>query len=1021
MLDRVGDNANRLHRRLSAATTNSSAAVNRFTTDANGRLRDLRGRFLAAGDGARRLQDDTSGLPGALRNVSTAAGEAGASGGSLTPVLAGVAAVVGLSLLPALGALVPMMAGAGMAAGTLKLGFAGIGDAIEASGEDQKKYAEALKKLSPEARTFTKELVGLKKEFGGLGKDIQKAMLPGFTAAVKSAGPVVKVLGQGMTSLGKGFGDAAAGAGRLFGQGGFQRDLKANLDLGMVFVREMSGGVGALLKSLLDFGAKSGPTLRAFSTGLSGLLGKGGGGLAGMFKGLETGIGGSAALLNGLFSMINRLLPAIGRFSGEVARTFGPLLGELAESSGLRLTTALDGIRLAIRGLSPVFKDLMFGVKATNDLMKILAPTMRDVGSALLGAFLPAFTKVDEARGPLRRLSDAINENKGAIQEAGRIMGSAFIDMASAAIQYLPPILGLFRTVTGGMLTALGGVLHAAASAFGWIPGIGDKLKKADRAFSSFKDTFLSGLDAAERKTRDFAAGALPKLEQGKLKLNINNWNSQIETAKAKLKTVPPEKKAAIRAQIADLQEKVRQAKAALATVQSKTVSVMVNYRSSQNPSSFAKSIGGYATGGRPTPGEWAWVGEQGPELVQFKGGETVYDHGTSMGMTSPLAAAGQDAGRGLSAGMVGSAAGVEASARRMAAAVTAGVRAELEIASPSKKMKALMADVGKGIIIGLTGTKAKISATAKDLVKDIWKAWEGAKSTKDSKLVRMVNADTKKLLKLADQRDALAARIKAAKDYAKSVTTGARQAANLDQLGMDPEEVTAGGIKAGLAQKLAKLKTFTSYINMLAKKGLNKSLLRQILDMGPEAGYAYASALAGADKTTFNSINSLETQLNHGADKLGTAGADAMYDSGKQAGKGFLTGLQSQQKAIEDQMVEIAKGMQKAIKKALGIKSPSRVMAQLGRYSTEGLAAGLTERMPVLDRALGAVTDRVASAQPVIGRPAVIGGGAGARPVQIQIDVHGAMDPVAVGRELQRVLLQLKRTQGLNVQLGVA
>jgi phage-related tail protein len=61
-----------------------------------------------------------------------------------------------------------------------------------------------------------------------------------------------------------------------------------------------------------------------------------------------------------------------------------------------------------------------------------------------------------------------------------------------------------------------------------------------------------------------------------------------------------------------------------------------------------------------------------------------------------------------------------------------------------------------------------------------------------------------------------------------------------------------------------------------------------------------------------------------------------------------------------------------------------------------------------------------LASAQPVIGRPAVVGGGAGARPVQIQIDVHGAMDPVAVGRELQRVLLQLKRTQGVNVQLGV-
>ncbi|MFG2631387.1 hypothetical protein [Streptomyces sp. NPDC048473] len=135
----------------------------------------------------------------------------------------------------------------------------------------------------------------------------------------------------------------------------------------------------------------------------------------------------------------------------------------------------------------------------------------------------------------------------------------------------------------------------------------------------------------------------------------------------------------------------------------------------------------------------------------------------------------------------------------------------------------------------------------------------------------------------------------------------GARQAAELGSLGMADEEVSAGSIKAGLAQKLAKLKTFTSYINMLAKKGLNKSLLRQIPDMGPEAGYAYAPA--AADKPTFTSINSLETQLNHGADALGKSGADAMYDSGKNAGKGFLKGLESQQDAIEAQMLKDRQG----------------------------------------------------------------------------------------------------------------
>ncbi|MCX4606994.1 phage tail tape measure protein [Streptomyces mirabilis] len=40
---------------------------------------------------------------------------------------------------------------------------------------------------------------------------------------------------------------------------------------------------------------------------------------------------------------------------------------------------------------------------------------------------------------------------------------------------------------------------------------------------------------------------------------------------------------------------------------------------------------GGYANGGRPRPGEVAWVGENGPELLQFGGGQTVLDSNSSI------------------------------------------------------------------------------------------------------------------------------------------------------------------------------------------------------------------------------------------------------------------------------------------------------------------------------------------------------------------------------------------------------
>ncbi|WP_033230528.1 hypothetical protein, partial [Streptomyces graminis] len=93
-----------------------------------------------------------------------------------------------------------------------------------------------------------------------------------------------------------------------------------------------------------------------------------------------------------------------------------------------------------------------------------------------------------------------------------------------------------------------------------------------------FKDSYISGLKSAEAKTREFAAGALPKLEQGKLKMNISNWQSQIETAKAKLKTVPPDKQAKLRAEIGDLQRKVASARASLSSLRDKVVTVTTRH-----------------------------------------------------------------------------------------------------------------------------------------------------------------------------------------------------------------------------------------------------------------------------------------------------------------------------------------------------------------------------------------------------------------------------------------------------------
>ncbi|MFE5967132.1 hypothetical protein [Streptomyces sp. NPDC056463] len=580
VLNNAGDSAERLGQRIDESMTRGDESVQRFTRDASGRLRDLNGRFVSTSDAARLMGGETAGLSPILQNVASSAAGAtsklgGTGGAGMSGALGAIAAVVVLSLLPALGALVPMMAGVGVAAGTLALGFKGVGEAAALAGGDKKKYAEALKKLSPEARAFTKALVGMKGQFTALAPQIQKAMLPGFTQALKDAKPAVTILGKAMTEMGKGFGDAARGAGRMMKDSGFQKDFAATLKLGNVFVRDLTKSMGPFIRSLLDFGAASGPTLKAFSDGISGLLAKG---LPGMFEGLKTGVKGSAAFLDGLFDGINELLPAIGRFSGAVANAFGSLFGELFRFQGAFGAGFLDGATKALTALRPILKDVGFGFKAMHQLMVIIGPTIKELGKAIFTALIPAGIEVDKMRGPFQRLSEAIERNKGAIQEGARIFANVVIDMVSTALEYLPKVVGMFRVMSTGVLVALGVIVSGAVKAFGWVPGIGDKLRGAEREFGKFKDTFVRGLQTAEQKTRDFAQATLPRLQQNKLRLNIDNWTQQIATAKAKLsdKNLPPGKRAKLTADIKDLQAKIAQAKREMDRLDGKTSTTYV-------------------------------------------------------------------------------------------------------------------------------------------------------------------------------------------------------------------------------------------------------------------------------------------------------------------------------------------------------------------------------------------------------------------------------------------------------------
>jgi phage-related protein len=395
-------------------------------------------------------------------------------------------------------------------------------------------------------------------------------------------------------------------------------------------------------------------------------------------------------------------------------------------------------------------------------------------------------------------------------------------------------------------------------------------------------------------------------------------------------------------------------------------------------------------------------------------------------------------AGRALIQGFIGGikamAGALVSAAKDVVGGAIAGAKSLLGISSPSKVFAEIGRDTGRGFIKGLTSTQSQIKATSERVIGSITKAFRGRNTRVDDVLVSLVERGNKRLQTLAKERDKIAKQIEAAQKFAAGITSQAAATGSLGSI-VSADFAAPKLVKQQMRDALAQIKAFTANVQKLAKKGVNKDLLRQILELGPEQGAAFAQALAGANKATIKQFNSLNKQISGASSKLGKTGADLLFDSGKKAGEGFLTGLKAQQKKIEQLMLDIAKGMQKAIRKALGIKSPSRVMAALGQMTVLGLSGGITATAPAVDRAMARVADAVTSGVPAllappralprldVGSTRATSAAAPAKVnITVKLDNHGVIGSrIEVENWLARALDQIARTGRLPAALRTA
>ncbi|MCZ2261590.1 phage tail tape measure protein [Isoptericola sp. QY 916] len=154
------------------------------------------------------------------------------------------------------------------------------------------------------------------------------------------------------------------------------------------------------------------------------------------------------------------------------------------------------------------------------------------------------------------------------------------------------------------------------------------------------------------------------------------------------------------------------------------------------------------------------------------------------------------------------------------------------------------------------------------------------------------------------------------------------------------------------------RVRTLAKKLKELEKKGFAGTVLQEVASMGVDGGIPAADALLQLSKADVKDMNQQYSRIQGWSNRAGQTVTEGFYEGGAQAAAGLVQGLRDNQDDIEAEITKVAKGMETALKKALGIKSPSRVFRGLMSYVGQGAVLGLQDVEPDVSRAASNLLD---------------------------------------------------------------
>lgn len=1021
----------------------------------------LFGRDISLGRALKGASRDAESLNRHLKSV----GSFGATGAKFTGIALG-ASVLGASaassaasivsftaaLAPAGGIVAALPVGIlGLAAavGTLKVATSGMGDAFSAAlSGDIEQFNEAIEDLSPAARAVATEFRNIAPVLDDLKTSVQDSLFKPLTGEITAtAAALAGPLKTGMSGVATELGKIGASIGQFARE---SRTVALVSDIFSMVRTQLSGasnGLTPMLRGIREFASatlpafgNAGNAISAMATNFGTFLSKAAssGQALQWLENAKTVFSQLGTIVGNLGGVIGAVFKAANGAGGGLLATLGELTGNLREFlSSAQGQQALTSI---FRGLSEIGGALMPVIRALGVGLGQIAPHIGNIAIALgpgLTAAISSLAPALAALGPgLVNVATALSEAFASpeLQAGLMALGTGLADALSALAPLLPivgQLAGIIAQLAGVALSNLSAVLGPVISALA--DALSPALASISTAFEQLAPlmqplyaAFGSILGAVITQLLPPILQLVPSLLDGLVPAFVQMAEAMVplipdltdlavllisQVMPAVIPLIP----VATKLGVAFAQIGVKVA----AMVAAMTPKIEAGVRIVRTAISNIRTTIGRLS---EIPGRVsAWfarareaISEKLSSAVTFVRGIPDKIRGALGNVSTLLYSAGRDVIVGLVNGIRGMAAEAANAARNVVANAVQSAKNALGIRSPSRVFTWIGNQTGKGLVKGLNGTVSEVKSASKKLSDTVLAAWKQKRISFNfaESLLTVIDRGNTKLQSLAKQRESILKQIENAEKFATEVSSKARSTATLSSLEFgEGQAVTAGGIHMQLTKKLGQIRRFSTVVKQLAARGLHKGLLRQVIEAGPEEGLVLGEALLASDAGTLRSLNAAQSAIGTASTSLGRFSADVMYDSGKQAGKGFLTGLVAQKKAILNAMDDLAKSLVQRVRKALKIKSPSQVLHELGSFTGQGFAGGIVSTIGSVESA----SDRMAGAAiPSTGSRAVGPQyGASAAASHGNGGVKVVFDGTGIDGDLLKMLRKMVRVEG--------